>query len=427
MINKFKTIVNTENKKTILSNFLSLSTLQMFNYILPLITLPYIIRVVGIDYFGIIAFALAIVTYFQIIVNYGFNLTATRDISKNKESIDKISEIFSVVMIVKTVLFILSTIVFIALILFIDKFQKNWEIYLYTFLMIPGQLLFPMWFFQGIEKMKYVTYLNIVARLFFTVCLFIFVTEKSDYYLIPLFTSLGYIFVGIYSIYLIFTKYNIKFRFQSIKRIIIEFKTGWYIFLSQLKTSLFSITNPVILGFLINETAVGYFTAAEKLIRAMASLQGPVTGSLFPYIARSINENKNDTIKKIFKISKIGASVYFIIILILFIFADLLIELLYGANMQAVSNIFKILLLVPLSIFLNNMFGTQILLNVGKEKQFFFVVILSIITSLVTLVPLTYYYSYYGTAISMLTTELVVAFGMYYYVNKEIQDIRRGT
>ena len=421
MINKIQSIFHSEEKKRVLSNFFSLSVLQMANYILPLITLPYLIRVLGIEYFGLLAFASAIVAYFQVITNYGFNLTATRDISIYREDHNKVIEIFSSVMTIKFTLMIISLFLMSIVIFSFEIFLKNWKIYYLTFSMLVGQIMFPVWFFQGMEQMKYVTYLNILARIIFTVAIFIFIQEKDDFYLVPALNSLGYFVSGILSLYYVNKKFGVTFKLPNIKILKHQLFDGWYVFLSQLKTTLFSTTNTVILGVMTNDVAVGYFSAAEKLIRALASLQTPIVGALFPYMSRLIRDEKKQGIAEVIKIAKLGTVVYIVILGILFIFVDNVINLIYGKNMDTVIDVFRILLIIPLTIFLNNMFGTQILLNTGNDKQFFKVVLFTVLISLISVIPLTYLYSLYGTAASIVITELFIMFGMFFYAKKEMK------
>ena len=423
MLNKIKSLANTEDKKRLLSNFFSLSVLQGANYILPLITLPYLVRVLGVEYFGLLAFAMAIITYFLIITDYGFNLTATREISINRDNKEKLIEIFSSVMSVKLLLMFISFGLLIVIVFSFEKFTKDWLIYFTTFGIVVGQVLFPVWFFQGIEKMKYITYLNILSKVIFTVAIFIFVEEESDFYLVPLLNSMGFIVSGIWSLIIIKREFDISFKFQSLNVLKIKFIEGWYIFLSQIKISLFSNTNIIILGLLAGNNAVGYFVAAEKLIRSLSSLQVPITQSLFPYISKNIRINKLNTINQILKISKIGTFIYIIIMFFVFIYSEEIILLIFGEAMIESVLVLKILLFLPLSIFLNNMFGTQILLNLGKDKLFFKILLLTAILNIIILIPLTNELSYIGTAISVLISEIFLLLGMYFFARKEFCKI----
>ena len=156
MINKLKSLANTEDKKRLLSNFLSLSVLQAFTYVLPLLTLPYLVRVLGAENFGLVMFAQAFIIFFNILVDYGFNLSATREISVNRENKEKLTEIYSSVMSIKFLLIGVSFTALSIIIFSFENFSKNIDLYYLTFLWVIGQALFPVWYFQGLEKMKYI-------------------------------------------------------------------------------------------------------------------------------------------------------------------------------------------------------------------------------------------------------------------------------
>ena len=190
---RFQQFKNSADAKVLASNFAWLSVMQVASYIFPLFTYPYLARVIGVDGFGRIAFAAAIMVWISTVADWGFNFTATRDVSKNRENIDKVSEIFSNVLWARLSLMIISFCVLIILIIAVPVFRNDYAVILITFLMIPGHICCPEWFFQAMQRMKYITYINIGIKLFFTICVFIFIHKPSDYLYQPLLISIGYL------------------------------------------------------------------------------------------------------------------------------------------------------------------------------------------------------------------------------------------
>ena len=409
--------------KILASNFVYLSLLQGLNLLLPLITFPYLIRVLGVEYFGLLSFSFAFVTYFQIVTDYGFNATGTRDISLVVDDYEKQNLVFNQIMSAKLFLVVVSFVVMMALVFSFKIFRTYWIIYFFSFGSIFGQAIFPVWYFQGIQKMKYITYLNLATKLIFTLALFIFVREKADFYLVPVFNALGFIFAGIFALFYIRKDFNIRFKMQPLSGIIEQLQKSKYVFLSELKISLFTNTNTLILGILAGNHAVGYFSAAEKLARAIGNFQTPISNTIFPYLSKEMTVDKLKTIQKIKKITLFGAILFSLIIMVCFCFAEQIIEIIYGRQMFAAVLIFRIVILIPLLSFLDTMFGKQILLNLGKDKLYFRVILFATILNLGINFILTQFYQEIGTAISLLITQLFIVFGMWFYAKKEINKI----
>jgi PST family polysaccharide transporter len=168
---------NTE-KKRLAANFFSLSTIEAANYILPLITVPYLVRVLGPAKFGLVAFAQALIQYFITFTDYGFQLTATRAISVARDDAGKVSRIFSAVTLTKAVFMLASFAAVSAIVFSVPKFRQDALLYIFAFGMVIGDVLFPVWLFQGLERMKFIAALNLLSRALFVMAIFIFVRKN---------------------------------------------------------------------------------------------------------------------------------------------------------------------------------------------------------------------------------------------------------
>lgn len=359
------------DKKRLLENFISLSVLQGVNYILPLITFPYLVRVLGVEKFGLLAFATATVTYFQILTDYGFNLSATREISIHRENKEKVQEIFSSVMIIKFGLLILSFVLLIILILSFDKFRKDWEVFILSFGMVVGQVLFPVWFFQGMERMKYITFLNILAKLIFTIAIFVFVHETSDYIYVPLINSLGFIVAGVMAMWIVFRNFKVSFKLPCFYDIKYQLSDGWHLFVSTVGVSLYRSADTVILGLFSSNLIVGYYSVARKILSAIQNLQSPIGQTLFPYFSNRFKLIGSYSAKNLlFKFSKFVFFIYFIISILTFIFSNQLVYIVSGQHYSYSIYDLKILSIVIVIGGLNYYFGILGLVSLGHNKYF---------------------------------------------------------
>lgn len=414
-----KDILLNKDYKTIIGNFVSLSGLTAASYILPLITFPYLTRVLGPEKFGLIAFATAFITYFVFLTDYGFYFSATKEVSIHQKNREKISEIFTSVMITKGLLFILSLALFTAIILSFSQFRDEWLIYYLTFGTVIGNVLFPIWFFQGMEKMKYITMLFLVSKIIFTVAIFTFIRNPSDYIYVPLINSMGIIIAGGIGFFIAVHHFNLEIRRPPLKNVKYQIYEGWHVFISTMSLGLYRSTNTFILGLFTNNVIVGYYAVAEQIIIAAAGLLYPISQSIYPYISRTIDKSKKEGIKFIKKMTIIMGGFSGIISILIFILAGFIINLLAGPQYEESIIVLRILAFLPLLIALSTVFGVQTMLTLNYKKAYSNILLFAGILNIILAFLLTPLFQHIGASAALLITEIFVTLNTFLFLQKK--------
>ncbi len=407
MLNRI--LVKLNNR--LVQNFFSLSSLQIVNMLVPLLILPYVIRVVGIEKYGIIAFSYATIQFFIMFVEFGFNYSGTKSIAINRNSKNKINEIFNYILKIKLIFLLMSFFFLLILLLFIDKFSENYLIFLYTFGTVIGYALTPSWFFQGLEQMKILAIVNIIIKIFFAFLVYLLVNEPSDYYYVPLFQSSGFILTG-----LILTIYTInKYKINNIKlkklKIIYYIKESYNIFISIGASNLYISANTLILGFTTNDMIVGYFNIAEKIVRTARMIFNPFVQALFPHLSSKFkNQNILDSINELKNIAYKLLPIIVIGIILMIFFSNKILYI-FGADSLATSSAnidLKILSFILFFGTLNHMLGFLGLVNLNSEKEFKNYVLWAGIVNLFLVTILSLLFQDIGASVSVVFSESVL-------------------
>lgn len=405
-------------KKRLISNFLSLSSVQVANYILPLITVPYLVRVLGPEKFGLIAFSQALIAYFSLLTDYGFNLSATREISIHRENSKKLSEIYFSVMFIKFLLMVLSLMLLCILVFSINKFREEWLLYLLTFGMVLGNVIFPAWFLRGIERMREIAILNILTRIIFTVAVFIFIRSKTDYILLPIINSVGFIVAGLLGLWIIFSRIGIRVKMPLIADIKYQLKDGWHVFISTIAISLYTTSNTVILGLFTNNTIVGYYSAGEKIVKAVQGLIAPLSQTIYPHISKLASESKEAALAFVRKVVRLVGGAMLGVSFLLLLFAQQISNLVLGSKFQESIPVIQILSFLPFIIGLSNIFGIQVMLNFGLKQVFTRILIIASFVNILLALILVLPFQHIGISFSVLITELFVTITMFLVLHR---------
>ncbi len=339
--------------------------------LIPLITFPYLIRVLGKELYGLVIFAQAIIGYLLILVGLGFNVSATKKVSIYRNDKNKLNEIFSSVLILKSFLFFISLIILAFLLIYIPRTHGYEALFLLSMTICINDILFPSWYFLGIEKMKYITYLTLISRLTFMILIFFIIKKPSDYIWVPAIYGIGYILSGVISFYIIFVKHNLKFYFQPIKTLKVYLFDSFPIFLSNVSVIVYISTNKVLTGAILGMEQVAYYDLAEKIITVLKTPISILGTTLFP----KFNHDKNIGFAKKMLVISIAGNILLGILTV--IFSKDIVLMLGGKSMEHAYHIVDILAITIPIIATSNILVLSMLLPFNKERSILFIVVTS--------------------------------------------------
>lgn len=401
---------DSKEAKLLLGNFSWLLVLQFASYLLPLITMPYLARVIGVDGFGKIAFATAIMVWVNTFAEWGFNLTATRDLARNRNNSKKVNEIFSNVQYARLLMAASSFVLLFLLVLVVPKLRSEALILFYTFLMVPGNILFPEWFFQGMEKMKHTTILNITIKLLFTLSIFIFIREKEDYILQPLLNSFGFLITGAVAQWIIIKQWGIRLIKPNPTNIWITIKGSTDVFLNNLMPNLYNSFSTVLLGILGTPSSNGMLDAGRRFVIVGQNLINTLSRTFFPFLSRRIDKH--------FVYALMSISISSIFVLGLELCAPLLIQWFFTPEFYPAIGVLRIMTLGIIFITVSQVFGAGYMIIEGYERRLRNTTAVCSTIGFCSAFPLIYFFDWMGAAINITFSQFLLGIGVYWQAKK---------
>jgi O-antigen/teichoic acid export membrane protein len=395
--------------KGIAKNLASLGIIQIANFVMPLISVPIISRIIGPAKFGAINYVGAIIIYFNIFISYGFNLTATRRVTKDPDNEAYRSVVFSEVFFCQLLLFFVSVLTYVVLVYTVPELATDKRMAIYAFLFCISSVLTQNWVFQAMQNLSKVTIVNLLGKVIFLVGVLSLIRKQEDYYLQPLILSVTQILVSLLSFYWAVTNYNIKLVRVKLARclsILWNEKSG---FLSIIFTTFYTTANIVVLGFCQSKEQVGFFTSGQRLISvAQMVLTLPLAQVFFPIIGRAFNKSRNEgllTTQKLLPIVLLGSG-------------SPIFDIFYGEAFRPAVPVFKILAFVPVLSTISNVFGVQIMLNLKMDKIYMTVIGIGSVLSVSLNLIIAPRWGFIGCAYNWLFSELIIAASMFFVLLK---------
>ncbi|WP_193372308.1 flippase [Pedobacter arcticus] len=401
-------------KKKALTNMGALVIVQLLNYVLPIVTIPIIVRIIGPSNFGSINYISSIVAYFVLFIGYSFELSASRSIAMNQGDQAKLNRIFSKVLFTKILLFIISTVIFAGLIFYSQNLRNDLLLSIYTYLICVASIFDCNYLYTAKQDLKQVALFNLIAKVVLNVSFLYFIRQQGDYILQPLLISISQIVVAVGSFYWAIRLYTLKIIYPGLKaiyRMLWEDKT---LFFHSFAHTVYTTINIIFLGYFSTLAEVGFYTAGWKLIILIqALLISPLGVVLFPIIGQAFGTSKTDGIAIIQKMVPIIIFSTLAIAFGILMFGGLTVRIFYGDKFLESILIFKILAFMPMMLALNMLFGIQTMVNLKMDKKFFLITLSAALINVVLNLGLIKYLGSPGAAISWFLTETYCAVAMY--------------
>jgi PST family polysaccharide transporter len=395
-------------KPSLRKNIAALFAVQIASYAAPLVTLPWLTRVLGPSAFGRLSFCAAVTSYFVLFADYGFNLSATRQIAVHWDDRAGRSKIFWNTMTIKALLAAAGFPCLLLLTLCVHRLGEEQPLLLINYLTVLGTVLTPTWYFLGTERQAILSGITIAVRVISVPAIFLLVRSIKDVQVAALIPSGMTVVGGLLCLaYLMGDKQLDRMQVDR-GELVATLRDGWHLFVSTASISLYQATNTVVLGLVAGSAAVGHYSAAEKVIQACQGLLVPISQSVYPRVSRLMQESRTAAFALIRKVLRIQGSVAFALSLLLFALAPLLIRLLYGIDYEETISVLRWLAVLPFLIGLSNVFGVQTMLAMGMNQLVTRILVIAGALNVVILFVLTHWFGAVGAAMAVAGTELFV-------------------
>lgn len=388
---------------------------RCINILFPLITSIYVSRVLSPSSIGSISFSQTISSYFVTLAILGISNYGTKIISKASISKDTLNEEYSNLFACNFVSTFASLLLFFGY-LIINRSNIDLNLYLATGLVIAFNFLNIDWFYQGIEEYKYITIRSSIIKILMIVSLFVFVREENDYLIYALIVSLAT--GGNYIFNIIHARKYVKFSFKNIK-ITKHFKTIAILGVGAFCNNLYNKLDITMIGFMVDDSHVAYYTYAHNIVNIMITLCTSVTAVFLPRLSALYEEDHQSFIKLVNKGLRIVVICSFPLLVGLLIMATDAIQILYGDNYSnSVLAVQIFVILIPLKS-AEDLCCYQVAICSNKEKEVTFAYIIGVIVNILINIPLILLFNIYGAVISSVISECVIAVVVYIRLNKE--------
>ncbi len=394
---------------------------QFFNLVTPLLVAPYVISICGEANFGKIAVGMALSFFLMVFIDFGSDLSGVRDVSIHRNQPQKLKEILVSTYILRffSLLFVLtiSTILF----CYVPYFNKEKGLFFLSLSMVVGQFFNPIWFLQGLEKIKSITVINVLSKIIYLATVFVFIKKTEDYVYVNLFWGFGMCIVNLFALLFLFKNYkNFDFKF-SWNELGTKFKTDFSIFSAQIFVSIQMYAPVFLLSFLGSNIMAGQYKIIEQIINVFKTYILLFFNFVFPKVCVRFQESNAQGFKVWGVFNGINAVFIIIMMLVIYIFSKEVVAYFKPENIHKISDLLKIAVLIPIIVALSNPMK-QVILAKNKNKEYVISVIAVVIISTIALFFVVPTFEVLGMIWTIIAAELVFLFVLAGFVYQQLKN-----
>lgn len=393
-------------KRNFLKNLTAVGLIQGLGYVLPLITLPYLLTTLGASKLGILGIAQAATSFFVVLVDYGFNLIGTREVAVNRDNPNKINELFASIFTTKVVLWIAAALIYGSVVLAVPQYRQEWVLFALTFGITISTVLIPVWLLQGLEKFTLLHLINTGYRLLYTIAVFLWIHHPEDVLLVPIFNATTAMLGGAAGLFWCYQQ-GLRFSWAKKEVVLKELRSGFGIFLSGLGVNTVTSAPLLVLGFYSSAKVVGYFNFIDKFIlffRLVIRMLGSVA---FPMLSRYVQHNVAQAKKLLVNLVGFGSLLALVGAVLLFFSAEPIARLLVEEDTTQLTHMIQWLVFIPLAYLWRNLSELS-LIALYQNNRYTALTLGTAAFQLVALWVLTRSLGYQGAYISIYLAELLL-------------------
>ena len=394
-------------KNKSIQNFIFLGFIQSSNILISLVSIPLLIQTIGVDQFGLVNLALSVIILLNIMVGFGYNLSGPREVAINQKNKKKLSHVVSNIIFSKvTLAFFAAIMIFVAV--FVFNLFKDYQIILvYSILLLFSEATIPLWFFQGMERMKMISMANVFSKLLYLLGIVLFIHQPEQAKWVNFMLGCAGLFINIFVLLYIHYELEILFYKPKIKQIIQSLKENILLFLSNLASHISINGGLIILSFFANAETLGMFSLAERITMVLRMLPALMIQAVFPSASKKYLADIPVFFRFLKKVYIWAVTLGLGLSLFTYFSAPFIIQALAKSSLEESIRYLKILAFVPFLATLN-IANVLVLLVADKKDLLFNSSWLMSLYMITASVLLTIKFGGIGLCFALLSTEVVI-------------------